>query len=101
MNGGTFQTLRNKCECEPEFTGRNCETGQFTQLHMSMQLLSVFSHTYFTPPINVHIVDLRPVCHNNGTVIKEADGVYSCQCENQYTGKYCESGKQLQFENKL
>ena len=49
----------------------------------------------------MHIVDLRPVCHNNGTVIKEADGVYSCQCESQYTGKYCESGKQLQFEMTL
>ena len=32
------------------------------------------------------------VCHNNGTVVKEAEGVYSCQCESQYTGKYCESG---------
>ena len=31
MNGGTFKTLQNKCECEPEFTGRNCETGQFTK----------------------------------------------------------------------
>ena len=38
MNGGTFKTLQNKCECEPEFTGRNCETGQFTKTHMSIQL---------------------------------------------------------------
>ena len=36
--------------------------------------------------------DLKPVCHNNGTVVKESDGVYSCQCTNQYTGSYCESG---------
>ena len=39
------------------------------------------------------LVDLKPVCHNKGTVIKVSDGVYTCQCLKQYTGPYCESGK--------
>ena len=36
--------------------------------------------------------DLKPVCHNKGLVVKESEGVYSCQCKSQYTGPYCESG---------
>ena len=42
------------------------------------------------------LVDLKPVCHNNGTVVKESDGVYTCQCPEQYTGPYCESGNSSQ-----
>ena len=29
QNGGTYKTIQRNCECEPDFTGANCETGQF------------------------------------------------------------------------
>ena len=28
QNGGTYKTIQGKCECEPDYTGPNCETGQ-------------------------------------------------------------------------
>ena len=28
LNGGTYKTFRGKCECKPDYTGQNCETGQ-------------------------------------------------------------------------
>ena len=28
QNGGTYKTIQGTCECEPDYTGANCETGQ-------------------------------------------------------------------------
>ena len=27
QNGGTYKTIQGTCECEPDYTGANCETG--------------------------------------------------------------------------
>ena len=47
-----------------------------------------------TTSIHCALLDLHPVCHNNGTV-EEMDGTWICACSVQFTGPYCETGEHL------
>ena len=110
QNGGTYKTLERKCECEPDYTGPNCETGNRNNNNVLLSFHESNSHEllpWLVTNINKsnvylytshyilfqNITDLKPTCHNNGSVVKQSEGVYVCQCQEQYTGTYCESGK--------
>ena len=41
QNGGTYKTIQGTCECEPDYTGPNCETGQLRPFFASYNKVKI------------------------------------------------------------
>ena len=41
QNGGTYKTIQGTCECEPDYTGPNCETGQLRPFFKSYNKVKI------------------------------------------------------------
>jgi hypothetical protein len=57
--------------------------------NMTLDLSKFSVTTAQRPVLNCSVVGME--CHNGGSCVESASGLYKCACRSDYTGQYCES----------